>query len=58
MKKLLLMSVQLAVLIIPSLAATFEPNAVRGAKRALAMVVAYNFIYIFVVLVVWMSLED
>ncbi len=58
MKKLLLMSVQLVVLIVPSLLAAFEPNAVRGAKRSAAIFVAYNFVYIFVVLVVWMSIRD
>ena len=56
MKKLLLMSIQFAALIIPSLAA-LESNAMRGAKRAAMLVVAYNFIYIFVVMVVWMSLD-
>jgi hypothetical protein len=56
MKKFLLMSVLYALLVLPSLAAR-EPNAVRGVKRAVAMFVAYNFFYIFVVLVVWMSME-
>jgi hypothetical protein len=56
MKKFLLMSVLYALLVLPSLAAR-ESNAVRGVKRAVAMFVAYNFFYIFVVLVVWMSME-
>jgi hypothetical protein len=56
MKKLLLMSVLYALLVLPSLAAR-ETNAVRGVKRAVAMFVAYNFFYIFLVLVVWMSME-
>ncbi|MET0402585.1 MAG: hypothetical protein ABW123_09290 [Cystobacter sp.] len=56
MKKFLLMSVLFAVLILPSLAAR-ETHAVRGVKRAVAMFVAYNFFYIFLVLVVWMSME-
>ena len=30
----------------------------RGAKRAVMMFVTYNFFYIFLVLVVWMSMED
>jgi hypothetical protein len=57
MKKFILMSVLYAVLILPSLAAR-EHNAVRGVKRAVAMFVAYNFLYAFLVLVVWTSLED
>ncbi|MFY0582625.1 hypothetical protein [Cystobacter ferrugineus] len=56
MKKFLLMSVLYALLVLPGLAAR-EPNAARGVKRAVAMFVAYNFFYIFVVLVVWMSME-
>ena len=56
MKKFLLMSVLYAVLILPGLAAR-ESNAVRGVKRAVLMVVVYNFFYIFLVLVVWMSME-
>jgi hypothetical protein len=57
MKKFILMSVLYAVLILPSLAAR-ERNAVRGVKRAVAMFVAYNFLYAFLVLVVWTSMED
>lgn len=58
MKKLLLMSVLYALIILPSLAALRERNAVRGVKRAVAGFVAYNFFYIFVVLVVWASMGD
>lgn len=58
MKKLLLMSVLYALIILPSLAATHERNAVRGVKRAVAGFVVYNFFYIFVVLVLWTSLDD
>ncbi len=57
MKKFILMSVLYAVLILPSLAAR-ERNAVRGVKRAVAMSVAYNVLYVFLVLVVWTSMED
>ncbi|HEX8824038.1 MAG TPA: hypothetical protein VF794_29230 [Archangium sp.] len=57
MKKFLLMSVLYATLVIPSLAAR-ERNATRGVKRAVAMFVAYNFLYAFLVLVVWTSMED
>ncbi|ATB30043.1 hypothetical protein [Melittangium boletus] len=57
MKKFLLMSVLYALLVLPSLAAR-EQNAVRGVKRAVAMFVAYNFFYIFVVLVLWTSMAD
>jgi NADH:ubiquinone oxidoreductase subunit H len=57
MKKFILMSVLYAVLILPSLAAR-ERNAVRGAKRAVAMFVAYNFLYAFLVLAVWTQMED
>ena len=57
MKKLILMSVLYAIIVLPSLAAR-EPNAVRGVKRAVAMFVAYNFLYAFLVLVVWTSMED
>ena len=57
MKKFILMSVLYAIIVLPSLAAR-EPNAVRGVKRAVAMFVAYNFLYAFLVLVVWTSMED
>jgi hypothetical protein len=57
MKKFILMSVLYAVLILPSLAAR-ERNAVRGVKRAVAMFVAYNFIYAVLVLMVWTTMED
>ena len=42
---------------LPSLAAR-ERNAVRGVKRAVAMFVAYNFLYAFLVLMVWTQMED
>ena len=57
MKKFILMSVLYAIIVLPSLAAR-EPNAIRGIKRAVAMFVAYNFLYAFLVLVVWTALED
>ncbi|WP_200883729.1 hypothetical protein [Archangium violaceum] len=57
MKKFILMSVLYAVLILPSLAAR-ERNAARGVKRAVALFVAYNFLYAFLVLSVWTQLED
>ena len=57
MKKFLLMSVLYASLVLPSLAAR-ERNATRGVKRAVAMFVAYNFLYAFLVLVLWTSMED
>jgi hypothetical protein len=57
MKKLLLMSVLYATIILPSLAAR-ERNPSRGVKRAVAMFVAYNFLYVFLVLVIWTSMED
>ena len=57
MKKFLLMSVLYAIIVLPSLAAR-EPNAMRGVKRAVAMFVAYNFLYAFLVLVVWTAMED
>jgi hypothetical protein len=57
MKKFILMSVLYAILILPSLAAR-ERNAVRGVKRAVAMFVAYNFIYAVLVLMVWTTMED
>ena len=57
MKKFILMSVLYATIILPSLAAR-ERNAVRGVKRAVAMFVAYNFLYAFLVLVVWTQMED
>ena len=57
MKKFILMSVLYAVLILPSLAAR-ERNAVRGVKRAVAMFVAYNFVYALLVLMVWTQMED
>ncbi len=56
MKKFLLMSVVYALIVLPSLAAR-ERNAVRGVKRAVASFVAFNFVYIFLVLVVWMSMD-
>jgi hypothetical protein len=57
MKKFLLMSVLYATIILPSLAAR-ERNPSRGVKRAVAMFVAYNFLYVFLVLVIWTSMED
>jgi len=57
MKKFILMSVLYATLVLPSVAAR-ERNAARGVKRAVAMFVAYNFLYAFLVLVVWTSMED
>ncbi|WP_395813042.1 hypothetical protein [Archangium minus] len=57
MKKFILMSVLYAAIVLPILAAR-ERNAVRGVKRAVAMFVAYNFLYAFLVLVVWTSMED
>ncbi|HSP80157.1 MAG TPA: hypothetical protein VLQ93_16620 [Myxococcaceae bacterium] len=57
MKKFILMSVLYAIILLPSLAAR-ERNPVRGVKRAMAMMVAFNFFYAFLVLVVWMQLED
>lgn len=57
MKKFILMSVIYATLIIPILAAR-ESNPARGVKKALALFVAYNFLYAFLVLVVWTSMED
>ncbi len=57
MKKFILMSVLYAIILLPSLAAR-ERNPMRGVKRAMAMMVAFNFFYAFLVLVVWMQLED
>jgi hypothetical protein len=57
MKKFILMSVLYATIVLPILAAR-ERNAARGVKRAVAMFVAYNFLYAFLVLVVWTSMED
>jgi hypothetical protein len=57
MKKFILMSVLYAIILLPSLAAR-ERNPVRGVKRAMVMMVAFNFFYAFLVLVVWMQLED
>ena len=57
MKKFLLMSVLYATIVLPSLAAR-ERNAARGVKRAVAMVVAYYFLYAILVLVIWTSMED
>ena len=56
MKKFLLMSVLYALIVFPSLAAS-ERNAVRGVKRAVVAFVSFNFLYIFLVLVVWMSMD-
>jgi hypothetical protein len=57
MKKFLLMSVLYSIIVLPCLAAR-ERNAARGVKRAMAAVVAYNFLYAFLVLVIWTSMED
>jgi hypothetical protein len=57
MKKFILMSVIYATLILPILAAR-EPNPARGVKKAVALFVAYNFLYALLVLVVWTSMED
>jgi len=57
MKKFILMSVLYAIIILPTLAAR-DPDAARGVKKAVALFVAYNFVYAFLVLVVWTSMED
>jgi hypothetical protein len=57
MKKFLLMSVIYATLILPILAAR-ERHPTRGAKKAVAMFVAYNFLYAFLILVIWTAMAD
>ena len=57
MKKLLLLHVLYATLIIPSLAAR-NPHPVRGLKWALLFVALFNLWYAFAVLVIWPQLED
>jgi hypothetical protein len=57
MKKFILMSVIYSTLVLPILAAR-ERNAVLGAKKAVALFVAYNILYAFLVLVIWTNLED
>jgi hypothetical protein len=57
MKKLLLLQVLYALLIIPSLAAR-NPHPVRGLKWALLLIVLFNIWYAVAVLVIWPQLED
>jgi hypothetical protein len=57
MKKFILMSVIYSTIVLPILAAR-ERHPARGAKKAVAMFVAYNFLYAFLVLVVWTSMDD
>lgn len=57
MKKLLLLQVLYALLIIPSLAAR-NPHPVRGLKWALLLMVLFNLWYAVAVLVIWPQLED
>lgn len=51
MLKLTLMSVAIAVVVIPLLVAS-DPNPKRGLKRALAGFIAFNFFFVFLVRVV------
>ena len=57
MKKLLLLHVLYAILILPSLAAR-NPHPIRGLKWGLLMMVLFNLWYAFAVLVIWPKLEN
>jgi hypothetical protein len=57
MKKFLLLSVLYAMILLPSLAAR-ERHPVRGLKKAILMMVIFNFCYAFAVLVIWPRLDD
>jgi hypothetical protein len=56
-KKLILLQILYAVLVIPSLAAR-NPHPIRGLKWGLLMMVLFNLWYVFAVLVIWPTLED
>ena len=56
MKKLLLLQVLYALLIIPALAAR-HPDPVRGVKWAMLLMVLFNLWYMFSVLFIWPKLE-
>lgn len=51
MKKLILLSILFAMIALPTLAAR-SAHPVQGVKRAMVMVVLFNFIYTFAVLVI------
>ncbi|HYH98378.1 hypothetical protein [Hyalangium sp.] len=57
MKKFLLLSVLYAIILLPSLAAR-ERHPVRGVKKAILMMVVFNLVYTFAVLVIWPRLDD
>jgi hypothetical protein len=55
MKKLILLSMLFAIITLPTLAARSR-NPVQGVKRAVALMVLFNFLYTFAVLVIWYRL--
>jgi len=57
MKKFLLLSVLYSLILLPSLAAR-ERHPVRGVKKAVLMMVLFNLVYTFAVLVIWPQLDD
>lgn len=57
MKKLLLLSVLYAILLLPLLAAR-DPHPMRGVKKAMLMMVLYNLWYAFAVLNIWTQMKD
>jgi hypothetical protein len=56
-KKLILLQILYAVLIIPSLAAR-HPHPIRGLKWGLLSMALFNLWYAIAVLFIWPALED
>jgi hypothetical protein len=57
MKKFMLLSVLYSLILLPSLAAR-ERHPARGVKKAILMMVVFNLVYTFMVLVIWPRLDD
>jgi len=54
MRKLILLSVVFATIILPTLAARSR-NPLQGVKRTIALMALFHLIYTFLVLVVWFA---
>jgi hypothetical protein len=52
MKKFLLYTILIATVMIPMIAAT-DKSAIRGFRRAVIWMAAFNAIYLFAILYVW-----
>ena len=52
MKKFLLYTILIATVVIPMIAAT-DKSAIRGFRKAVIWMAAFNVIYLFAILYVW-----